>query len=299
MSFDEITGKLTYDDYKLSSGVDWLTATTSDEQTAQGWYRVFQEWKETLAGEHNGNSGQKRWSALGYIGWSISGMRIGGNKNDGFIVVLSGPDTSKLWRHFAQHRQRITRMDLAVTITAGFELPGVAEKYYSTLSGEDKSKRSYSVIRNTKGGQTLYVGARSSDQFGRVYDKGAQSGTYPSGFKWRYEVEYKKPRANIAAKALMAFEAQEAKRVVSTVYHWFEERGVRPLFSSSGDGIRLETEAKVDSDKKKLNWLRAQVSPSVEYLLSRGRGREALVALGLLDFDIGAYERSLEETMKG
>jgi DNA relaxase NicK len=220
-------------------------------------------------------------------------MRIGGNKADGFIIVLSGADTGHLWRQFVEDAVNITRFDLAVTTTIGFEFGELAERYWARLSQEDMDRRKYSLVRNSKGGQTLYVGSRSSDQFGRVYDKGAQQGDYPNGFKWRYEVEYKKPRASIAANALKQFETQEAKKIVDTVHSWFAHRGVPPIFHSTGDGIRIQMEARVDSDKKKLNWLRSQVAPSIEYLLSRGRGREALVALGLIDFDIAQYEVDL------
>lgn len=293
MEINEI-GDITPEDYVLSAGIDYLTVTTYDKKTAMGWYRMYQEYKELLAKEH-GNPGEKKWKALGYDGLSLEGIRMGGDGKEGVIVILSGETSKDLWKQFLPATGNVTRIDLAVTVTIGFEFKDLARKYYEGVGEQEETNRSYSLIQNSKGGQTLYVGSRSSDQFGRVYDKGVQSGVYQEGFKWRYEVEYKKPRAQGVAKALSSFETQDANKLIAEVHNWFDYRGIKPIFRSSGDGIRIQLEAKVTTDDKKLNWLRTQVKPSIEYLLSRGRGTEALVAIGLVDFDLGAYEAGLSE----
>jgi DNA relaxase NicK len=145
---------------------------------------------------------------------------------------------------------------------------------------------------NSQGGSTLYVGSRNSDQFGRLYDKGAQQGG-PPGFTWRYEVELKNAYSTAATQYLvnnMGKPTEDQQRDLSAfVYSWWRDRGVKPLFSPvTGDMIVAVSKQQTTLDRK-LTWLRGQVRPTIQQLIAAGLGKDALEALGLPDYTQGEF----------
>lgn len=269
--------------YKIASAVDWLTVTTADDRIGASWTEKYMHYRDTLPGD-NPHLVQKPWKSLGYDGVGVPGIRLGKAKNVGYIVILSGGVSDQLWQFFLPGARRVTRIDLAVTVNFGLALPRLASLYYDHVTEAEKQDkgRKYTLITNNKGGQTFYVGSRSSQQFARVYDKGIEAKVAPQGFCWRYEVEYKKPLASQIARALDNVGEQNSKAIIGTIYRWFQSRGVPPLFRETAEGVNASVEARVTSDDRKINWLHSQVRPTVEYLIARGRNIEVLFALGLI-----------------
>jgi hypothetical protein len=188
----------------------------------------------------------------------------------------------------------VTRLDLAATVFLEAPIPDVAKRAYAWILTDPAicfaKRRKYSYVENSAGGQTCYVGSRVSDQFGRLYDKGAESEEEASvdpGWVWRYEVEFKSYRAKKLAKQMEA-SAKLEKHVVSSkigelVSMWFRGRGIVPIYNALGAGVSwvTELEARMTDDEASLNWLTVQVRPSVERLLERGRQAEVFEALGI------------------
>ncbi len=282
---------------EVLAGVDWMTVTTSTDEIGKRWVNLLHQ--ETIDSEgRRTHLLKKAWNAMGYRGIGIPGVRVGKSNKLGYIAVLSGGVSERLWRKFLPGAKRVTRIDLAVTVRLGMAMENLAGQYYEFVKdiGSDEEEgpdRNYSIIQNNKGGQTLYVGSRRSQQFGRVYDKGVQSGGTPPGFIWRYEVEYKKPLADQVASKLSAVDKRDYTKIISTLHGWFERREVLPLFKKNGEGMQLRTETIITTDDKKLAWLNSSVAPSVAYLISRGRGPDALYALGLIS------EETKQELDKG
>jgi len=200
------------------------------------------------------------------------------------------------WTAIGEWCEGCSRVDLAVTVNCARAWPGLIETYYDFLNGPEKKhvKFKSQIRRNSDGGQTLYIGSRTSRAYARVYDKGIEAGLEPeSGKLWRYEVEFKKPIAKTVLDALHSnkylpvdchWSEEVAQSIVSTVYVWFLARNLPPLFTRrENEAISLECEARITSDEASLNWLTTQVRPTVLRLAERGKLHRVKEALGLTD----------------
>ncbi len=134
-------------------------------------------------------------------------------------------------------------------------------------------------------GETLYIGSRRSDQFGRLYDKAAEeANTALFGRKWRYEVEYKDRRAQNVMKALIEPEKRVPlpALIQNAVWWWFDERNIPPLFDRAyNQRVAFETSGKITDTSRQLTWLTKQVQPTVKRLLAQGEEDAVWAALGL------------------
>ncbi len=277
--FDETT-KLTGEDFSLGASVDWITLTTRDDVIGMAWQEIYHI-DRVLARENKQITEEKRWAIMSYEGVGFPGsIRVGYSKQLGWIVIASS-GAAVLWKQLVGPDRRVTRIDLAVTQSLGFNIPDVPRRYYEILTSDDKSARNYALIQNTKKGQTLYVGSRRSEKFGRLYDKGVEEKSAPAGLKYRWEVEYKKPTSGEVAKALDAVREAEAEHITGMVFDFFQNRGVAPLFGRDGGMVTLQTQARITSLDRKLNWIRSQVRPSVRQLIMAGRSRDLFQAMGV------------------
>jgi DNA relaxase NicK len=154
------------------------------------------------------------------------------------------------------------------------------------------------IVPNDDGGGTLYVGTRGSDVFGRVYDKGAQLGTFPERIYWRWEVEYKRDHARQAyanwSESVNSPNAYQA--IAREVGTWYAEHGIpiptvlrtewkRPV-------IRYAT--RVRSSDTTIEWLYQQVNPALRKLGAAGRLSDAVEALGIWDNQLVMTESELQ-----
>lgn len=267
-----------------SAGIDWLTITANEKEAKKMLFDETFYLKDKLreAGEE-----VRPWKFKGYVGFKVGSLRWG-VREDSNIAILSGIDAYSNWGRFGRAATNCTRIDLAVTTTLVEKWPGLAEAYYSWHENgngrPDVPNLGFTLIKNTDGGETIYVGSRKSQQFGRIYDKGAeQKQEALIGHQWRYEVEYKKPMAGPVLTALLRCEEGQdlPEKMRSTVHNWFAQRDCPPVFKDAGPMIEIETEARVTSDEVKLWWLSSQVCPSVKSLVERGRLEDVVKALGL------------------
>src|SRR3989304_5697268 len=187
----------------VTSSVDYLTITVSNSDKSVLLMQEAQRLKVDL--EECGWKVRK-WGMQGYGGYSISGLRWG-MRTDGCIMMLSGQDAAINWLPALALAQNVTRLDLAVTVSLADPITDVAKRAYAWVLTDPHScpgkKRKYSYVENSSGGQTVYIGSRASDQFGRLYDKGCESARdacAPPGLLWRYEVEFKAYRAKKLAR---------------------------------------------------------------------------------------------------
>lgn len=274
-----------------AASVDWLTVTAK-EATYQGL--LFDEANRVMDVLKRQGNVQKPWGFKGYTGYSCGGFRWG-SRHDSSICMLSGDVAQMNWPVMLAWAGKVTRLDLAVTVTLLEPLANVASDAYDflTLRGTVSGGRTrkYTLMQNNSGGQTMYVGSRASDQYGRLYDKGREQDkddTIPIGKIWRFEVEFKAYRADrIAAQLLEVarFEQTHARdQIAATVYKWYLSRGIKPIWDADDNAaFSMETSAKLSDEEVTLEWLSRQVSPSVTRLIERGRGTEVLEALGIAD----------------
>jgi len=263
--------------------IDWLTCTTQNERIGLDWFDIWL----SIARE-NSLEFSKTWTWKGYEGSQTEGARWGRGQA-GFILVVSGYRAHAVWPKIDPTVSRLTRVDLAVTLKLETAAPGLCKAHFQALD-EEEQQRKYAYIENSDGGETLYVGRRSSDHYGRVYDKGAEQGGAPGG-TYRYEVILKKPFATGLMKHLKILSghprglelAMEHARTF--IWDWFDAREVTPVFKR-GERAKeiLKTEYALSTPEKRLQWLSHQVAPTVQKLMASGRSAETIKALALEEF---------------
>jgi hypothetical protein len=266
------------------ASVDWLTVTATQGATRDA---LMLRAREALERAREQNLEIKDWTWCGYTGWIAESFRCG-SRNDSDIVILSGPACGRYWRDFAGEGDNISRLDLAVTVELDKPDEMVLINYWDALERYKEkghpAKFTFTMIYNSKGGQTLYIGQRTSRQMGRCYDKGIEAGDgLEPGKLWRYEVELKKPLSKPLARSLYGNTPYDevGEKITGYVYEWFASRRVTPRFPKVENVILVEVEMTARTDESRLKWLSQQVAPSCQSLISRGKLDEVLCALGI------------------
>lgn len=262
----------------LQASVDYLTATASDPVKAE---KLRSLGLILEASEFNDGNNAYPWRFMGYVGRKC-GQVSWGRRGDGSIVMASGGLAHKAWNTLVPQAERITRIDLAVTIEISKPDPEIAHMCYRWIcqNSDISPNLKYSFITSLRSGDTLYCGRRTSPMFGRFYDKGAEQGDMPLGKLWRYEVEIKKPQATPRALALLDASYPE-DAIKSYVYEWFEARQVPPLFNKGFNYAPVEVEARVTDDDRTIQWLSSQVRPAIIRLAKKGKFSKVVDALEL------------------
>lgn len=262
----------------LSAGIDWLTTTYRDDRTikevgewAGNYERVMMQ-----AGEESYDM-----NSYGYQGWRCCGMGFG-IREDGAILSLAGSLAAEKFSQVKTFGGKCTRIDLQVTASLMNPETGLARRHYNRLMAtqEPLPQKVITLLESKKGGQTLYLGARSSEQMGRIYDKSSQERLGEPGSRWRFEVEYKGARAP-QVWAHLTHEPTRATIIGSTVWEWFNSRGVSPVWDKTDKEVVLEVPRRASSVDRQLLWLATQVAPTVARLVAAGRQSDVLRSLGM------------------
>jgi hypothetical protein len=121
----------------------------------------------------------------------------------------------------------ITRIDLQATARFHRDVAALARYHAEDVARDQRQggiKRHIRLERSFGRGDTLYVGSRVSNYYGRVYDKYRESRDEQYRRCWRYEVECKGDGAQQARKAINAATDIPAASA-SLVHDWFSNRG--------------------------------------------------------------------------
>lgn len=267
----------------FTPSIDWFTFTTNDNKQSEHMFNVYRRHIE-----HDGPMGypviHKPWVGLGFVGEGSPHLKWGYNSKTGYTIMIGSGDVAhKYWFDALPAAKKVTRFDLCVTTLLKTPIRQLAQKHYDKI--DFGGQRKFSHIRNSQGGETLYIGSRQSQNFGRLYDKGVESGIAEPGLCWRYEVELKSPKSTEAAKTMWEIinNSESAHSAIQGfVWAWFDQRGIPPIFpAEGGKSFRVQTETIISSPEKTLRWLRSQVQPSVKRLFEAGLGKLVLEELGI------------------
>lgn len=263
------------------AGVDWLTMTSRDERTGNNWWSTYVKYRKARAAEANV---EKPFSNGFYSGVRIASMQWGYSDSIGYIVIVSGADAELMFQRFQPARHKATRIDICVDFSFREPVDVAGDIYRGLQERTSNTQRLHSLFVNSRGGATAYIGSRHSQQFGRVYDKGVQSGREKPGHLWRAEVEYKKPLAGQISAALSSVDPVERQRqITNEVHRWYADReAALPYELLPGEVFDISVQQRITTARKKLAWLRQQVAPTVAQLIEAGYGREVRASL-LLD----------------
>lgn len=262
----------------ISAGADWMTATACGEGHALDFdriaYEVFDEEKR---------AGREVSSALrfGFEGRKARGFFHGRREHDG-LIVLSGPRTPTLLPSVLRASTNVSRLDVQVTVWTHGEQPNLAVQGWHSLARHPNKRGRQgkaTLIQSRPTGDTLNVNTRSSDRFGRLYDKATEAKLGAPQTLWRYEVEFKRGQASRHALALRSCDDPEAV-AIQVVHDFFQSKGVSPSFAKSSRlpfGLpALDTPA-----RDILRWYEDSVSVSVARSINRYGLARTLEALGL------------------
>lgn len=281
---------------QVESAIDWLTITGSSNAS---WEKVsgmaLSLW-EDQAGRGNKHFHQSRH---GFSMNCCGGVQYGQSRS-GWMVVLQSALAAKFWMPFAAYAGNVTRVDLQVTIWYQEDPAGTISDLY--LEREENPKRkgetNTTLILGQDRGDTLYVGSRSSAQFGRIYDKMRQSKN-SSHYKnaLRFEVEFKKPLSGEVMRWLLTNDPS-SEQICAKVLNWFALRGIEvPNICTSGDNA-IQLPSKETPIESKLNWLRKTVRPVYRQLKLLDLQTLADEAIGVTD-DIQTVSQPRKELDNG
>jgi hypothetical protein len=263
-----------------NTGVDWLTATAK----AGGQGRPFRALGNALRDKERAAGGDVVPATLrDYAGHRGDGFFYGARSEDS-IIILSGPRAAAHWREYVAVASNVSRLDLQVTLWTHGEQPHIAREAYHRLrrlpAGRGRP-RSLTLIQSHPRGETLNIGRRTSDAYGRCYDWAAAHTKEEARTIWRYEVEYKR---HYAARKAAALSAASCARTFTSleVKQWFEVRGL-PVPFDAGDARHSDEASLKEANRDVLRWMEESLSKTIAKQINRHGLTRVLSALGLSD----------------
>lgn len=261
------------------AGVDWITCSAKLPSTMAALLRLG----KALVDEEEGCGGvRKPWYFQGYAGYS-AGQVSAGFKGSGVCVRASGAAAREHAAELIECADNVSRLDLQLTVRSDACGADFASSLYRSLLSAPRARGrpvERTLITSTYSGDTLYMGRRVSDQYGRIYNKSAEEKVNEDPLRWRFEVEYKRAYAKAAAAAYSASD-RSIEWSTGRVVRWFADRGIRPPVSTlAGDSIRGAPRGTAE-EAARLEWLKRSVRPAVRALAEKYGWPDMLALLGV------------------
>jgi hypothetical protein len=264
----------------IDAGVDWITAT---RPVGEGAYQ-FEDVQECLIDEQRvAHRDIRRATLRDYVGWRGQHLFVGMREQD-LLVVASADVAARHWQNIAHSARNVSRLDLQASVWTHGEQPALARMAYQKLLRSPVKRgrpRSFTLIRTHPQGETLNVGKRQSDSYGRFYDWSSAHKQGQPCTIWRYEVEYKRRYASGHSNTLLTTDDPRT-HIAHVVHAWWSQRGVRPTWSINESRFSNGA-ALVEPDRDALEWFRTSVSKTVRKAINRHGLRAVLDALNLSD----------------
>jgi DNA relaxase NicK len=263
-------------------GLDWLTGTATDLDTRRELEHLALTLRPLV--EERGNAITPA-GFRGYQGWRC-GSLIFGARYDSSILDISGAAADEFGWRVLEVGAQPTRLDVQVTHPAGPRSGDLAEEAWRAFpaSADELPRRRVARWHWAKPtGSTLYVGSPASALYRLLYDKHAEAPEDWAAGSWRYELRCRAHVARVAASELV----RQSDRVAACrrfVHDRFAECGVTPRFRAAGPAIAASVKRQRSHAERRLQWIRKQVRPSVDWLLQRGHEDELARALGLAEW---------------
>lgn len=271
---------------EVRAGIDWLSCTLPEDATGIGHWAA--DCIDIIAKVGDDGHAVQPFGLNGYKG-VISGGCFYGKREDGRYMQLAGAYAQRFYRQISRSDLHISRLDMAVTVKFKTMPKGLGEDAYVSANEADRQvaisgrKRKIWYMSGTDGGYTLYIGAPTSDQRARIYNKEVQSDTPEYARCWRYEVVLRNKLATQQFESLFAVSEVYTPIIVSSVcWSWFLVRGIAVPWTKDTEMEIRPIKAQAPSDaEKRIKWLTKQVKPAVKWLIEHGYGERVYTALGL------------------
>ncbi|AXH78371.1 MAG: replication initiation factor [Circular genetic element sp.] len=262
----------------LSSGIDWITVTSTDRKNN---ISMATKAAQLVRYEIQNGNIRKPWGMSGFTGWKAGSIQFG-KRDDELIVRLGSNLAHDNWRFFYALANNCSRIDLECTTRTDADAHRRVRRHWKEATRYQQQRARQAFVGHYSGNdksETLYLGRRVSDIFGRIYDKGRESKLDHYQNAVRYEIELKGARARDTAAQLYA-EPSEIPAVCSRVAGFLKKRGVvLPRCWASEYHLGRPRPA-CDRDRM-LAWMQKAIRPSAIALASSGSLDLLLDALGL------------------
>lgn len=268
----------------MQAGIDWLSISMPVAcHSLPQWIRNGQKVIEGICDE--GHKIEYR-RLLGYEGVSAANCFVGANEQGGYMQFCGAYADSAFDRVY-DPICKVSRLDLQVSTKFDVMPTNIAKEAYRDAIRANENlpngrKRKVWIIVGSDGGDTTYIGAPSSEQRGRIYNKEVQSELVAYARTWRYEVVFRNDISTSIARYIASYTLKRTDWVISCVIDWYNKRGVAFdwFFDRLDIAVPLERTKPTDVERK-MEWLRTQVNPTVRYLLTVCDRDDILLALGL------------------
>lgn len=262
-----------------TAGTDWVTVTTVDSsQTEKMMASIHQMIDEYMPENTIGES----WSSMGYTGMNYGPIKYGRRNLTEGILIVSGGFTDKVMIDWEMPFDRITRLDLQVSIGLRDPNPSVAYDLRNELRNLPESSRTGKLwtYHSSPSGDTINIGKRGRDKYLRLYDKSLDMGHSETGHIWRYEVEF---RGNTAKRACMDYyrAGDRYRWIAGVVFAEFKRRNINPLYKVNVPISAMEAAIEVTTPDQKIQWLERCVTPVVTQLINLGYEAQVIHSLKL------------------
>lgn len=258
------------------AGVDWLTCT---QIRAGGTAALQEEVRRVVFREVEAGNDRRTWKGQGYYGERAGGASWG-VREDTYLAVLTSDCARDNWQSVSRWATNCSRIDLQVTLLLGkpdIFLFDQLEAHFLALPARRGRVPDICRVRDNKGGNTIYIGSRTSDKYLRIYDKGVEGKTNVPGELIRFEVEYKRGLAKQCLTWLSAEQSPTlsiAQKTVAAFKPLLVEFGGSPLTI-----VEVARAERIPDNKRRLAYLSKCVRPLIDRLRESGLGDEAMKIL--------------------
>lgn len=201
-----------------SFAIDWIRVTTKNHTLVEmvdkfSWGLDFEQWSATKPKQGYTHCIIHPWGHM--IFWHIERKEMGIN------IMFSGRamnelysnnvDVKELLRYFKQEKFTYTRLDLAIDVRdVKIDIVSLMDCEHTGSANNDPEL--YMKGPKARGGATIYVGARQSEKFLRIYDKAKEQKL--NDVLWtRFEIEMKGRTATKIAYQLCEMTYEECGKV--------------------------------------------------------------------------------------
>lgn len=263
----------------VSTGIDWLTASA---RRSERWKELRELGYQIVESEAALGNDTRRLHAQGYVGWSSGGASYG-VRGDGAFLQMRSDVARERWHEAMPFASNVSRIDVQHTLELEPADPIFVKRQFQRAQ-KARAKRGRSaalcLIDGLERGRTLNIGRRTSDRYGRVYDKGLESKCAPAGKLIRFELEVK-GKQSMPLAIRLADDHQNALAYYATCAGYFRSHAVE---HGSMKIKRLESArvgATSNNDRRRV-YMSAVVHSMLLRLAACGRMEDALGALGLV-----------------
>lgn len=215
----------------IESQPDWLTVGTQGAERTDALRRAAESW---IREEQDAGGRVRPFRLLGNSGYQCGRVRFGQREEHG-LLQLSGDLARERWDHALALADRVSRLDLAVTVHLESG-PSVypASHYAEALAFRERFPRAVlpKLVQDGDGGSTLYLGKRESNFMLRVYNKEAeqraqhdQAGAEHYAGCLRYELEIKGDDASRWAEEV-SLSTDRANLIQGLIWQWCTGHGL-------------------------------------------------------------------------